>query len=167
MYVFFSLGLIPKHGITGSYGKCMFKLIRNRHAFPKWLCRFAFSLAIYENSNCSTSSILSIVSLLSCSLSFSGCVMLLLWFLICISHNVELLFMCLFPIHMSSLVKCLDFANFLLCWRFYYKNSLYCMGIFFVNIFFQFISFHFLNSIWGTKICLWLWTFKLCIFDIV
>lgn len=118
MYVFFFLGLIPRLGITGYYGKCMFKLI-NRHTFPKWLWCFAFSLAIYENSNCSTSSVLSIVSLLSCSLSFSGCVMLLLLFLICISHNVEL-FMCLFAIHVSSLVKCLDFANFLLGWRFYW-----------------------------------------------
>lgn len=56
---------IPRSGIVGLYGKCMFYFVRNCQAFPKQLYCFTFMLAVHENSPSLTSpATLGIVSLL-------------------------------------------------------------------------------------------------------
>ena len=55
-YVFIFLGFILRSGVFGSYGNCMFNLLKNHQTFPQWLDHFTFLSAMYDDSNFSTSS---------------------------------------------------------------------------------------------------------------
>ena len=97
-----------------SYGKSMFSFMTLPNFLPKCLYHFASPLAINENSCCSTSSsAFDVVSVLNFGNS-NRCVVVSHY---CreMTYDVEHLFMCLFTIYISSLMRCLfkSFAQFL------------------------------------------------------
>lgn len=62
MWFYFSM--LNVSGIAGSHGKYMFNFLKNPpNCFPEWFYYFAFPLAVYQSSSCSTpSSVLDIVT---------------------------------------------------------------------------------------------------------
>ena len=67
-YAFFSLRQIPRSGMAGSYGRCMFNFLKSAKLFFKLCVLLHFSPAEHESSSCFTSlSAVGMVSLFNSS----------------------------------------------------------------------------------------------------
>ena len=115
-----SLGYKPRNVISleyGSYFNSTLAVEKLSDCFPKWLHHFTWPQAVYEGSNFSTSLLTLVIVCLSFDISYLSMYRVVSH---CGSHlhfpanDVEHLFMCLFPVSISLLEKCLfkSFAHF-------------------------------------------------------
>ena len=116
---------MPRNKITGSYGNFVFSFLRNLHSVLHSGCINLHSHQQFERVLFSLHPLLPSIYYLQ---TFCQCPFWLVWYLIviltCISliiNSIDCLFMCLLPICISSLEKCLlrSFITFFLIGLFF------------------------------------------------
>lgn len=110
---FISFGQIPRNGMARSRDRYMFTLLRNCQTFQSG-CNHLLLPAVYVSSGPFTSSPMTcIVSLFNFS-HCSRCVLVSHCdYHLHFSNDIGHLLMCLFAVHVSSLVNCQHFCSFL------------------------------------------------------